>query len=141
MVVHSYDISITTFYYFFFDCGYLEVAMYCFVGNIPECIYQGSYCFRLEVLKYFNVGITCRPPQLGSQVQTGFITVLQSVILLCVLRLERWRMSQYNFLSLVLSCFDLPMMCCLNVNLLSKVMPRWYLTESLLGIVILLMVT
>ena len=31
------------------------------------------------------------------------------------------------------------MMCCFHVNLLSRIMPR-YLTESLLGIVILLMV-
>ena len=38
MFANSYDISITTFCYFFFDCGYLEVAMYCFVGNIPRYI-------------------------------------------------------------------------------------------------------
>ena len=39
MFVNSFDISITTFCYLFFDCGYLENAMYCFVGNIPRCIY------------------------------------------------------------------------------------------------------
>ena len=49
-------------------------------------------------------------------------------------------MSQYNFLSSSLSCFDLSVMCCFHVNLLSRVMPR-YLTVSLLGTVILLMVT
>ena len=38
MVVNTYDVSITTFCYFFFDCGYLEVAMYCSVGNILGCI-------------------------------------------------------------------------------------------------------
>ena len=66
MVVNSYDISITTFCYFFLNWGYLKVAMYCFVGNIPGCIYQGSQRFRLEALKYFNVGITCYSPQLDS---------------------------------------------------------------------------
>ena len=49
-------------------------------------------------------------------------------------------MSQYYFLSSSLSCFDLSVMCCFHVNLLSRVMPR-YLTVSLLGTVILLMVT
>ena len=66
MFVNSYDISITTFCYFFFDCGYLEVAMCCFVGNIPGCINKGSQSFRLEALKYFNVEITYCSPQLGS---------------------------------------------------------------------------
>ena len=35
MVFNSYVISITEFGYFFFNCRYLKVAMYCFVGNKP----------------------------------------------------------------------------------------------------------
>ena len=38
MVVNSYVISITKFLYFFFNCRYLKIAMYCFIGNIPRCI-------------------------------------------------------------------------------------------------------
>ena len=45
MFVDSFVISIAVFCYFFFDCGYPEVAIYCFVGNIPECIYKGSFFF------------------------------------------------------------------------------------------------
>ena len=34
-----FDISSLTDFFDFFDfCGYLEVAMYCSVGNIPGCI-------------------------------------------------------------------------------------------------------
>ena len=40
--VNSYVISVTEFAYFFFDCGYLDVAMYCLVGNIPRCILEFS---------------------------------------------------------------------------------------------------
>ena len=119
MFVDSFVISIAVFCYFFFDCGYPEVAIYCFVGNIPECIYKGSQRFRL--------------------ISIHVIMVLQSVILFHVLRLERRPVSQQNFLNLSLSCFDLFVMCCFHVSLLSRVMPR-YLTESLLGIVILLMI-
>ena len=36
MVVNSYVTFVTEFWYFFFDCGYLNVAMYRFVGNIPR---------------------------------------------------------------------------------------------------------
>ena len=39
VVVNSYVISITEFGYFFFNCRYLKLAMYCFVGNIPRYIY------------------------------------------------------------------------------------------------------
>ena len=49
-------------------------------------------------------------------------------------------MNQYNFLSLSLSCLDLSTICCFQVNLLPRVIPR-YLTVSLLGTVILLMET
>ena len=39
MVVDFCIISASGLVYFFFDCGYLEVALDCFVGNIPGCIY------------------------------------------------------------------------------------------------------
>ena len=47
-------------------------------------------------------------------------------------------MSQENFLSFSFSCFVFSEICFFQVSLLSRVMPR-YLTESLLGIIVLLM--
>ena len=39
MVVDSCVISASGLVYFIFDCRHLEVAVDCFVGNIPGCIY------------------------------------------------------------------------------------------------------
>ena len=39
VVVDSCVISASGLVYFFFDCGYLEIAVDCFVGNIPGYIY------------------------------------------------------------------------------------------------------
>ena len=48
MVVNSYVISITEFGYFFFDCGYLEVAMYCFKVHLLRILE-----FSIEIVEEF----------------------------------------------------------------------------------------
>ena len=45
MFVDSFAISIAIFCYFFFDCGYLEVAVYCFVGNIQDAFIRDLSVF------------------------------------------------------------------------------------------------
>ena len=53
MFVDSFAISAAIFCYFLFDCGYLEVMVDCFVGNI-----QGAFNRDLSVFDWKHWSIS-----------------------------------------------------------------------------------